>query len=500
MSQRTITSVLAGTLVLVTILNIALLTQIFRLRHQVAATVAQQSAVAPSGDVAELQQRLATAEQDRVKAIREAQALKAQADQNKDLTQSQSSMQQQLTDLQNENKQLREQVQNLQTMNTINSRVNDLRGMTAKTAVQRLFMNVDQLRAHFTEVLDREFTPADERRQQAVLAAMNMGGGPNMRQREIDALTNSVLGFYDPETKDLVVVTNRANMGVSDQVTYAHEYMHSLQDQYYDIAGLYANAGDNSDSQMAVRALIEGDATLTEALYAQKNLNEMDIASYQLEQIERIDLSSLNYGPSGPWTESAAMFPYRNGMAFVNSLYAAGGWNAVRDAFANPPRSTEQVLHPEKYAAGEEPVAVKLPDLAQTLRGWSLVHENTLGELNTRIYLEHVLPIAYAVPAGEGWGGDRYQVLQDSQGRLALALQTVWDTPEDAEEFMDTYRYYVQTQAGGSIMGVSDEPTRARWQLSNQHVYLSRIGTQVLVLRAPDGSTLDVMIGQFRGF
>jgi hypothetical protein len=39
-----------------------------------------------------------------------------------------------------------------------------------------------------------------------------------------------------------------------------------------------------------------------------------------------------------------------------------------------------------------------------------------------------------------------------------------------------------------------------RWQLAGRQFYISRAGRQVLVLHAPDGPTLDALIGRFKGF
>src|SRR5439155_16288511 len=144
---------------------------------------------------------------------------------------------------------------------------------------------------------------------------------------------------------------------------------------------------------------------------ARANLSATDIASYQLEQLQTVDLSGIFSGSGGPLVESAAAFPYTDGMGFVSLLYGQGGWPAVAQAFANPPRSTEQVLHPVKYVAGDEPVQVRLPNLSAALGGgWRALAEDTLGELYMRIYLEHYLNIDQAGAAAMGWGGDRYQV------------------------------------------------------------------------------------------
>jgi hypothetical protein len=237
------------------------------------------------------------------------------------------------------------------------------------------------------------------------------------------------------------------------------------------------------------------------SLYAQANLTAMDIASYQMEQIQAMDFSGILSPGSGPLTESAAAFPYTDGASFVALLHETGGWKAVESAYANPPRSTEQILHPEAYYNGDEPQRIDLPDLATGLGGsWRAVAEDTLGELYTRIYLEQFLDIRYAIQAGSGWGGDRYQVLQDSQGRLALALRTAWDSPTDASEFFEAYSAFVVARAGGNPAVLLADDTHMRWQLGGRQYYLSRVGNQVLVLHAPDAGALDALIGQFSGF
>jgi hypothetical protein len=247
---------------------------------------------------------------------------------------------------------------------------------------------------------------------------------------------------------------------------------------------------------MALRALVEGDATLTMGLYARKNLSAMDIVNYRLEEIQSMDLSNLTYGDGGPMVESATYFPYREGADFVSRLYQQGGWKAVNNAFAHPPRSSEQILHPERYYSGDMPVAVSLPHLR--LDGWHMVAEDTLGELYLRIYLEQFISIDDAAAACTNWGGDRYQVLGDDHGHLALALQTAWDNSAAAQHFFDAMTWFVAGVSGGSPAALQSDSTHMRWQLADRQFYLSRSGNRVLVLHAPDTATLDALIAQFK--
>jgi hypothetical protein len=503
--QRLFTWIAVVTLLFAMVLNVVLFMQNSQLRRQLASAPRQpeptQVPATPSGDIADLKQKLDRAEQDRIKASREATGLRNQLANLQGAAQERDQLKQQVQSLTTENQQLRNEVGNLQTMNTINGQVVQSRGLRPLRNVERAFMNHDQLRAYFAEALEKQYPAEAEQRQRAVLQALDMPAASADRAAQVDDAVKSILGFYDHMTKQLVVVTDRPTMGVSDRVTYAHEYTHSLQDQHYDLKQLFARAAGNGDYEESIRALVEGDATLSMGLYARANLSAMDIASYQMEQVQALDFSGILTPGSGPLTESAAAFPYTDGASFVGLLYKTGGWPAVAGAYANPPRSTEQILHPEAYYGGDEPQRVDLPDLgAQLGAGWKVVAEDTLGELYMRIYLEQSLAIDDAIRAGRGWGGDRYQVLGDKQGRLALALRTAWDSAADAAEFFDAYSAFVVTRGGGNPAVLQADDTHMRWQLADRQFYLSRAGGQVLVLHAPDGATLDRLIAQFHGF
>ena len=135
------------------------------------------------------------------------------------------------------------------------------------------------------------------------------------------------------------------------------------------------------------------------------------------------------------------LFPAIQGKQFVVSLFELGqGWQAVNDAYGNPPVSTEQVLHPEKYFIQEAPLEVTVPDFSGLMSpGWSLTATDTLGEFVLRSYLEEHVSPSEAATAAAGWGGDQYLLLGHPElGRLALA-QVVFDSVEDASEFHQTF-------------------------------------------------------------
>src|SRR5690606_2538846 len=102
--------------------------------------------------------------------------------------------------------------------------------------------------------------------------------------------------------------------------------------------------------------------------------------------------------------QEALLFPYVDGLEFMQKVAVLG-----ERLWEQPPASTEQVLHPDRYIRGDLPLTVRL--LSGPPEGWDVVHEETLGELGVLTILAHAeLELERRLRAAEGWGGDRYLV------------------------------------------------------------------------------------------
>ena len=172
-------------------------------------------------------------------------------------------------------------------------------------------------------------------------------------------------------------------------------------------------------------------------------------------------------------------FPYEDGLAFASGLFGQGGWAAVDAAFASPPDSTEQIIHPEKYTSREKPINVAAPIKAKALgRGWSEATQDTIGELGTAVWLEPTAGKRAAGDAAAGWGGDRVVLLEGPDDGWLVAWQTSWDTPADADAFAVAAQAHVATLANPAtvvhVPGSSDVQVR--------------IASSGELLRAPAGS------------
>lgn len=295
--------------------------------------------------------------------------------------------------------------------------------------------NRDQLREWLLETIDNEYEGDVQERDQRVMEIFGfIEPGTDIVQLQLDLLGEQIAGFYDPETGEMVVVSSNTGdkLSASDEVTFAHEVVHALQDQHFDLMAIQDDDSIAADDQyLAVSALIEGDATVGQVQYMLEH--PMLLVSLQAELAD-LDSSVLDNTP--PFISGTLLFPYEHGATFVTALYEEGGWELVDEAFTNVPQSTEQILHPEKYLAGEAPIEVTVNDPLPVLgEDWNIFDVNTLGEYIILLFLDtgEVRP-SDARDAAEGWGGDQY-VVAGTDDEAVLVWSTEWDSEEDAEEF-----------------------------------------------------------------
>jgi hypothetical protein len=324
-----------------------------------------------------------------------------------------------------------------------------VRGLTPKTDVPEHFITAAEMQADLKQQIADEY-PRDEARQDALelwLLRLIDDRDLDLYQLQIDLLGEQVIGYYDTKQNELFVRNDEQPLGPEAQETLAHEFVHSLQDEYYDLEKLRPEHSNDSDRNAAATALIEGDASLAGLLFAQKYMTPADYKAL-IEQSQNAPTGQLDKAP--PYIRDSLLFPYSEGAVFVITLYRAGGFAAVDQAFAHPPVSTEQILHPDKYLTRQPdlPLAVTVPPLTTTLGAdWTLHDTDTLGEFDLAALLK-----ANGVDdaaATDGWGGAAYALYQGRSAALLIAA-TRWDTAQDATEFDTALRrsFATATQDG----------------------------------------------------
>jgi hypothetical protein len=251
---------------------------------------------------------------------------------------------------------------------------------------------------------------------------------------ELNLLASEVVGLYDNKTKHMYVITSSGVIGPAEQITYAHEFDHALQDQAFGLLKVVPDVRDQGDLTTARTMLVEGDATLLMSLWAQANLTGDQLAQV-VGATDPASQAALDATP--PILKEPLLADYTNGLTLaLDAWQTSRSFDGVNALFRNPPDTTEQVLHADKLASREPAVTVALPkDLAARLgTGWTVTLQDTFGELVLGILVRTGKPDAGTDPA-QGWGGDRVALLEGPDGATAAIVDTTWDTARAATDY-----------------------------------------------------------------
>jgi hypothetical protein len=390
-------------------------------------------------------------------------------------------------------------------MDEIQKQVASYRGLELKEPLQRALMTSAELKTKVETDFFGGYTQELANSDVEVLSAMGLLAPDfNLLTFYKDLYAEQIAGYYDNVTKEMYVISD-SSFGGMERMTYAHEFTHVLQDQNYDFAkGLNyndANCAANSEYCAAVQALIEGDATLSEYTWFQKFGTEKD--RQQIIDFQNSYASPV-YDSAPAYMKLDFVFAYDQGYNFVNALYSKGQWEAVDAAYANPPVSTEQIIHPEKYP-DDVPVKVSLPDLQSALgKNWQEVEQNTMGEWYTYLILGSGYDPTFqlnddeAKTASAGWGGDSYGYYKDvATSQFVFIWVSQWDTQKDLEEFTSASLDYSTARWGTPTQGNNGAYV---WQsTTNGTIYMRQAGNRVIWLMTPNstvqGAVIDAMYG-----
>jgi hypothetical protein len=323
-------------------------------------------------------------------------------------------------------------------MAKIEAQTADLRGLIPLDEVPNTFLTRSEFHAHYKQEMQASYSPEEVRQYLQELWLMRLVDDPSIDfyEASADLGSDDILGYYDPTQAHMYVITDKISaLSPEAQVTLAHEYTHSLQDQHYHLDHIWPIGVADRDRVLAIRALVEGDATLTGYGWGYNYMSGKDFSSlFEGRQISQdVQVKTPQY------LGMLTIFPYVEGLQFVSKLMKVGSFSTVNLALQDPPRSTEQIMHPEKFLQTpiDQPKSVSMPDLLPALGApWELGESNTLGELD----LNYILSLNKAKDPGagaDGWGGGKFAYYRVAQEGLVYAKVT-WDTDKDAQEFEDS--------------------------------------------------------------
>jgi hypothetical protein len=383
-----------------------------------------------------------------------------------------------------------------------------LRKIPFKHEVKRDVTKRENMKALILKEIDEDMTPEEFRANELAMKVFGLlPRNYNLKETLAQVYAEEVAAFYDPKTKTMHLIEEPKTAAKKapsflerlfgkksefdkdeNKTVIAHELTHALADQHYDLDAMQEAVKKNDDRSLALDALIEGEATLAMFGVGMDDWNGDDIIRLPAERMEFTFNLLAPFMPvmgagkalrdAPPIISESMIFPYFRGMVFCAKVANAGGWAAIDDVYRNPPLSTEQILHPEKYRVKPDlPMTIDLGTL-KAGDGWKEVGRNVLGEMQMAVMLKK----HGGKTAAAGWDGDGYAVFEGPNDKLGLVWLSTWDSEDDAREFAHGYVSYQTTKAeklGSPAKPVPDSVWR---NLGDSFYVVQRRGSDVAVV------------------
>jgi hypothetical protein len=309
----------------------------------------------------------------------------------------------------------------------------ELRGLEMIEELQFALMSRDEL----TEMLEEEVEVTQDDIDLYWIFRLLDDRDLDLERLMIDVQAADIYGFYDPETKETYVIAEDEELGPLEEVFLAHEITHALQDQHFDLGRLDEEDDNDYDAMTAFLAMVEGDAVLTQELYAQAYFDSEQQMEYMQAAMAAVEDEAANEAIEAlpRYVIESLSFPYGTGAMFMLQVYD-GTLNALDEHLENPPVSTQQVMRPDLYLAGEipDPVEVEIPDMRDRLGDdWELYDEGTFGVFDLTIMLEEN-GVQNPDETMLLWTGSMFAAYENDEDVVGI-LSTEWESEEAAAEF-----------------------------------------------------------------
>ena len=262
--------------------------------------------------------------------------------------------------------------------------------------------------------------------------------------------------------------------------TFVHELTHIMQDSFS------LPMRTTFDGSKALTSLKEGDATLMADTFKNNGVVpiSLKITSTNESSLRFTFLLKDGVQLSLPDSiDNLNRFPYRYGLEFVKALYSQGGWNAIDEAYANPPNTTEQIMHPEKYLSQESAKNVEVPPVPVE---WNLIANDSYGEGFISIMLDNWISEEDAEDASKGWGGDVFSYYE-SGNEFLFTWNIVWDTADDANEFYLAFQDMMYQAS-------AEKHNCNYWSAYGRYISIQPSGNSTLIVSSANEALLQQLI------
>lgn len=347
------------------------------------------------------------------------------------------------------------------------AQLSELTGWKAPKQVDSDTITKEGLKGFLEERMQEIVKPEEIRAEEIALKKLGLVPDTfDLKKMTVDLLTEQAAAFYDYQKKKLFILDTNAS--ITQKPVLVHELAHALADVHVNLEK-YILKGKSDDAALARQAVMEGQATwlMSEHLMARMGTS-LRKAPEMAEAMNRMTGASGGMFPvfdSSPlYLRESLMFPYTKGFLFQQAVIVKMDKAGFMEVFKNPPQSTQQIIHPEKYFAKVQPLKVPLPKTS--LKGYEDLVEGTLGEFDHDILFRQYGSEADAKWA-EKWRGGQFRIYEHKKDKTTVLLYaSEWESAEAAQQAFRLYRQVlkgkwktmtVATETPNEIIGNGDD-------------------------------------------
>ena len=351
-----------------------------------------------------------------------------------------------------------------ETLRPLQGRAERARGLRFGEPIRARLVSRGNVEALLAETMGRVYTPELRRRDEIVKKTLGLlPADADLWKALLAFQSEAVVGFYAPLDRQLHVVAGPANeggeslLGAGVDGVLVHELVHALQDMHSNLLDVSLGLLDHDDLAFAIGALLEGDATW--AGYRDEALGYgLPVPSPEQVASEfRADLFGEEHPDIPRLVREGLVLQYPAGYELVTRIVDAGGAAALDAALLDPPLTSEEILHPERYLDPSRRGPLLFLELESgriaPSADCTAVGANTFGEFGLRIWArERGMEDTEAAAAAEGWDADRAVVFDCLTGR-AFAWLIEFETVAKARDFAETARRLARPSTGVDDLG-----------------------------------------------
>ena len=349
----------------------------------------------------------------------------------------------------------------LSTADAVFKEMSEITGLPIKAALKKQIVNRDEIKQYLTDSLKQDYSAQELRQQEAMLKAFGLVSNEfDLEKFLITFYTEQAAGVYDPRRRTMLIAEWVPDS--MQKLVLAHELTHALQDQSFDLEKFEHAARGDDDATSARQAVVEGYATaaMIEEMVKPASLASLPSLAPMLNMMIQRPMTEFPAFSSAPFFfRYSALFPYSEGIAFMQTGLTHGGWKRLNELFVRPPTATKEIFEPELYfgpmgvnVVGAASVSAAPPKLAlakitlphpaalAAVPALSLVAENAMGELGYYCVLAQLISEDEAKKQAPSWLADRYLVYENAAThQFILIARTRWTTSETALAFFRDY-------------------------------------------------------------